>query len=229
MKPEFMMKNKKILIVDYKLSNLFSVSNACQLVGFEPLISSNKAELENADALILPGVGSFPDAMKNLKDLDLIGPLIDFAQSGKPILGVCLGLQLMFSESEEFYQTKGLGLIEGIIRKFPKQINGHVLKVPHMGWNQIYSAKQNWNSGAYSKIKENEFMYFVHSYYVTPTDQSTILSLTNYHDFEFCSSIQKKNLIATQFHPEKSGKPGLTIYQQWKELIFINDLKNEMK
>jgi imidazole glycerol-phosphate synthase subunit HisH len=210
---------KKVIIIDYHMSNLFSVMHACDYLGLRAEISSEKKDIEKADGIILPGVGAYGDAMKNLQRLDLLEPLKAFVQSGKPFMGVCLGMQLLFTESEEFGNSKGLGIIKGNVIRFPMQTKkNETVKVPHIGWNTIYpSSKANWKESPYKNIKENEFMYFVHSYYVSSLPKDTILSLTTYGGIEYCSSVLSNNVFATQFHPEKSGNEGIKIYKAWAE------------
>ena len=189
-------------------------------VGLNTVVSSDKKVIEAAKAIILPGVGAFNDAMNNLKKLDLISPLKDKVGSGTPLLGVCLGLQLLFTESEEFGNHKGLDLVEGSIVKFPNQIRGNHIKVPQIGWNKIYAYdKGNWDNSPLNKIPEGEFMYFVHSYYANPGNKSEITTLTEYEGIEYCSSILKNNIFATQFHPEKSAKWGIEVYKNWANSI----------
>lgn len=166
---------------------------------------------------ILPGVGAFGDAMHNLEKLDLIGPIKEFIASGKPLMGICLGMQLLFSESEEFGINQGLNVIPGKVMKFPaKNQEGEIVKIPQIGWNQIYEpTAEKWKNTPLQAIKNNEFMYFVHSYYAKPDRDESILSLTNYKGLEYCSSILHENVFATQFHPEKSAKEGMKIYSNW--------------
>jgi glutamine amidotransferase len=160
--------------------------------------------------------------MDNLKKLDLIQPIKEFISKGKPFMGICLGLQLLFSESQEFGRHQGLDIIKGSVKKFPK-INpkNEQVKIPQIGWNTIYKGKktQSWDKTPFEKISQNEFMYFIHSYFTDPSDQKVILSLTNYSGIEYCSSIMYKNVFATQFHPEKSGPEGIKIYQNWASNI----------
>lgn len=205
----------KIIIIDYQLGNLFSVKQACEAIGLSPLISSSKVDIKNADALILPGVGAFIEAMKNLKDLDLIDIIKEKVNSGTPLFGICLGLQLLFSESEEFGSQIGLNLIKGSIKRFPNEINGKKINVPHISWNSIYKYENEWIKTPLNHLTENDFMYFVHSYYVLPTNKECILTLTNYDGIEFCSSVNYKNIFATQFHPEKSAAKGILVYENW--------------
>lgn len=214
---------KKIAIIDYKDSNLFSVQNACNHVGLEATITLDAKVIENSDAAILPGVGAFRDAMKNLDELDLIHPIKDFVQSGRPFMGVCLGLQLLFSESEEFGSCNGLDLIKGQVRKFPHQKkNGEKIKIPQICWNQIYKRANTLQDGDSSPLKDiddGEFMYFVHSYYVKPENDKYVLTKTNYEGIEYCSSVLYENIFATQFHPEKSAEKGIKIYQAWAKTV----------
>ncbi len=206
---------KKIVIIDYNLGNLFSVKQACDTVGLNSVISSSKEDIIDADALILPGVGAFNEAMKNLVDLGLDTVIKFKVNKGVPLFGVCLGLQLLFTESEEFGTGKGLDLIPGIIKKFPINFQNQSIKVPHISWNTIYKSSQNWDQTPLSNLNEDEFMYFVHSFYVIPSNKACVLTNTNYDGIEFCSSIEINNIFATQFHPEKSGNNGLSIYKEW--------------
>jgi len=205
----------KVVIIDYNLGNLFSVKQACDIVGINSKISSNKLDIEEADALILPGVGAFIEAMNNLEKLDLVNPIKAAVKKGKPFFGICLGLQLVFTKSEEFGSGNGLDLIPGIIKKFPTEFETKKIKVPQIAWNKIYSYKQSWNNTPLFNISENEFMYFVHSYYVSPSSEDCIVAKTNYEGLEYCSAISKGNIFATQFHPEKSAEKGINIYKNW--------------
>ena len=209
---------KKVVIIDYNLGNLFSVEQACDTIGIDSIISSSKTDIDNADALILPGVGAFIEAMQNLEDLDLVNAIKTNVNNGKPLFGVCLGLQLLFSRSEEFGSGEGLNLLPGVIKKFPQTIDGRRLRVPQIAWNKIYRDKKEWESTPLCKINEDEFMYFVHSYYVDPEDKSCILTKTDYDGVEYCSGILKDNIFATQFHPEKSAEKGISIYKNWATL-----------
>ena len=209
------MRNKKVVIIDYNLGNLFSVYHACTSLGYCTNITNKKDDVLNADYVILPGVGAFGDAMNTLNELDLVVPIRDYISSGKPFLGVCLGLQLLFTESEEFGAHQGLNIIEGTVRKFPSiDNNGDILKVPQIEWNQIFCAnKKNWDKSPLNSCKPGDFMYFVHSFYVVPDSTEVLLSTTEYGGLEYCSSIINRNVFACQFHPEKSGQHGLDIYK----------------
>ena len=209
---------KKVVIIDYQLGNLFSVKQACDTVGMNAEISSKKEDIRNADALILPGVGAFIEAMNNLQKLELDDAIKQKVNNGTPIFGICLGQQLLFTESEEFGAGNGLDLISGVIKRFPESIEDRKIRVPHIAWNTIYKSIQNWESTALNELANNDFMYFIHSYYVKPDDESCVLTLTNYDSIEFCSSINSKNIFATQFHPEKSAKKGISIYKNWASI-----------
>lgn len=216
-------RKKQVAIIDYKMSNLFSVQHACKYVGLQPIITSDPAEVLSSDAAILPGVGAFGDAMKNLKDLELIETINLFVNSGKQFLGICLGLQLLFSKSEEFGSYDGLNLIKGNVKRFPlTDASGKIIKVPQIGWNTIYpphNSRKRWRRSPLENTPINEFMYFVHSFFVVPENINDILTLTTYEETEYCSSIQKNNITAFQFHPEKSGPEGVKIYTEWAKKI----------
>jgi glutamine amidotransferase len=211
----------KAAIVDYGLGNLFSIKHACGHVGVEAVITASPKDMARADLVILPGVGAFGDAMAALKTLDLVNPLKEIAASGKPLFGICLGMQLLMTESWEFGRFKGLGLIEGEVVKFDNPVSplGR-LKVPQVGWNRIHRATAKkvpgndpWAGSALEGLNDGEFMYFVHSYYVKPEKQDVTLSLSSYGNVEFCSSLRCRNIFASQFHPERSGSQGLRVYR----------------
>lgn len=212
---------KKVVIIDYQLGNLFSVKQACDTVRINAKISSDRDDILNADALILPGVGAFIEAMNNLKELNLVSAIKEKVNNGTPLFGICLGQQLLFTESEEFGAGNGLNLIAGLIKRFPEKLEERKIKVPHIAWNTIYPSVQKWDDTPLVELEKNEFMYFIHSYYVSPTSDSCVLTKTNYDGIEFCSSILHKNIFATQFHPEKSADKGISIYRNW---ALINNL-----
>ena len=200
-----------IAVIDYGMGNLRSVSKALEHVGADVKVTGNPKDLKSARGIVLPGVGAFRDAVNNLKKLNLWEPILMEVESGKPILGICLGLQLLFERSYEFGETEGLGLIKGEVVKFdlPKEY-----KIPHMGWNQIYLRKE---SELLKGIKNGEFFYFVHSYYVKPKDEEVKLTETDY-GILFTSSIESENIFATQFHPEKSQKAGLKLLSNFLKI-----------
>ncbi|MFA6908609.1 MAG: imidazole glycerol phosphate synthase subunit HisH [Patescibacteria group bacterium] len=213
----------KVAIVDYKLSNLFSVQHACEYVGMTAEITSSPEKVLNADGVILPGVGAFADAMKNLENFGLLEAIKTFIKSGKPFMGICLGLQLLFSESEEFGTHRGLDIIPGKVIKFPlKNHQAQITKIPQIGWNSInkpHSSPDIWDHTPLTEIKEGELMYFVHSYYVLPEHNKHILTLTTYDGTTYASGILRENVVAFQFHPEKSGPDGVSIYRHWAKNI----------
>lgn len=218
------MNNKKVAIIDYGMGNMFSVVRACEQVGMRPILTSNKEVILEAEGVILPGVGAFGDAMKNLKAMDLVLPIKDFISSGKPFMGICLGLQLLLSESEEFGANKGLDIIKGSVIKFPTvNKNGERKKVPQVGWNRIYQPLTPngnlWKKSPLEDVRNEEYMYFVHSFYCVPENTEVILSLTDYEGTEYCSCVLLENVFACQFHPEKSAAEGLRIYQKWAQTL----------
>ena len=208
-------QSPKIVIIDYGLGNLFSIKQACIHAGLHATITASKSEILAANGVILPGVGAFGDAMDALKRLDLVTLLKDFASANKPIVGICLGMQLLMNESYEFGIHKGLGIIEGVVLPFKKKGETFRVKVPHIGWNQIFPTENilSWSNSLLKGLPEGEFMYFVHSFYVEPNDSNVILSKTTYGEKEFCSSLEFGNISAFQYHPERSGNLGLRIYE----------------
>jgi len=224
-------KAKSIAIVDYGLGNLFSIKNACEFSGLAATITSSAYDLEKASAVILPGVGAFGEAMRHLKKLDLVIPLRDLAASGKPLVGICLGMQLLMSESREFGANKGLEIIQGEVLPFNEKLSLSDFKVPHIGWNCIYhendDARSKWCNSLLCNVPENAMMYFVHSYYCEPYQPEVVLSKTRYGGITFCSSFSSGNVHAFQFHPERSGREGLLIYKALAQLL-LNNHKEEV-
>ena len=207
-----------VAIVDYKMSNLFSVQAACEKVGLSSVITSDNNQILDAEICILPGVGAFGEAMKSLRDSKLDKAIHGFVETEKPFLGICLGLQLLFDSSEEFGDCSGLGLIKGKVKKFKfHSDNSTKYPVPQIGWNKINKTNNSWDDTLLCNNTDNDFMYFVHSYYVEPQMKNIILSSTVYGNTEYCSSIQQNNIFACQFHPEKSGEIGLNIYKNLKK------------
>lgn len=212
-----------VAIIDYQMSNLYSVAHACEHVGLQPKITNSPGEIEAADAVILPGVGAFGDAMQSLRSLGMDRAIHSFVKKGKPLFGICLGLQLLMSSSSEFGTHTGLSIIPGLVARFPITAqNGKVYKVPHIGWNTI-SVPENdldkWDSSPLKGLPNHEYMYFVHSFYVQPHNPNDVLTTTTYGNTNFCSSVLHENVFATQFHPEKSGKSGLQIYNNFKKQV----------
>tara|TARA_B100001250_G_scaffold256647_1_gene220968 strand:+ start:18790 stop:19437 length:648 start_codon:yes stop_codon:yes gene_type:complete len=209
-----------VAIIDYKMSNLYSVQSACNRVGLTSIITSDKNQILDSKVAILPGVGSFGEAMSHIRKLKLDEYIYEYINSGKLFIGICLGLQLLFNRSEEFGDYEGLGIIEGKVKRFKFfNKNGFKYPVPQISWNQIFKANQNWEGTLLGSNFNSTFMYFVHSYYVIPNDENIILSKTTYGDVEYCSSIKYKNIFACQFHPEKSGEDGIKLYKEIKNNI----------
>ncbi len=205
-----------ILIIDYGMGNLRSVEKAFQKLGFPAKVSNSKAELEKAEGIVLPGVGAFADCIKNLQGLGLIEPIVKWIKADRPFLGICLGYQILFEDSEEFGLTKGLGIFKGRVKKFSEAMPdpsspGAFLKVPHMGWNQVRIMK---DCPVLQGIESGSSYYFVHSFYPAPEDKSLIATETEY-GIKFASSIAQGNLFACQFHPEKSQAKGLALLKNF--------------
>jgi glutamine amidotransferase len=195
-----------IAIIDYGAGNLRSVVNAISRLGYQAKVTSSPREMLSAQAVILPGVGAAADTMANLQRLGLARPIRRFIAEGRPFLGVCVGLQILFSGTEEGGWHECLGIIPGVVRRLPLG-----LKIPHMGWNQL---RQRISHPIFGGIPDEANFYFVHSYYVEPNDGSLVAGETEY-GIPFCSVVATDNLIATQFHPEKSGEVGLKIYDNF--------------
>lgn len=212
--------NSLIRIVDYGMGNLRSVQKALERVGQDAALTQDAREILEADKLVLPGVGAFGAAMANLEKLGLVEPIREFARSGKPFLGICLGMQILLAESEELGRYNGLDLVPGRVVKFfqPKDIGPATvgLKVPHMGWNKL---SQKLDSPLLQGIPKGSSVYFVHSFYAD-TPKEYIAASSDY-GIEFCAMIQKDNLVATQFHPEKSGLVGLKMLENFAQMKCI--------
>ncbi|MFH1189982.1 MAG: imidazole glycerol phosphate synthase subunit HisH [Candidatus Omnitrophota bacterium] len=212
-----------IAVIDYGMGNLRSVEKALDRVGAKAKITSNPADIAGCDKLVLPGVGAFGDAMKELKDLRLVEPIKDAIKRGKPFLGLCLGLQLLFDESEESPGVRGLSVLSGLVRKF--DLRDKNLKVPHMGWNSIELSAAGRQLSANGKpcaeildgVPDGSYMYFVHSYYVEPKDKEIVLTTTEYGP-AFASGVRRENLYGFQFHPEKSQALGVRILENFVKL-----------
>ena len=197
-----------ITIVDYKLNNLRSLENTLQRLGHNVLVTSKPDDVRAATKLLLPGVGAFGDGMRSLKELGLADPFIEKVKAGTPALGICLGMHLLFTDSEEFGKHRGLDLLQGSVVKLPDR-----LRVPHMGWNQLHFKQTN---GLTQGIGESSFVYFVHSYYARPS-ADIVLATTDY-ELEFTAIVHAKNVWATQFHPEKSQHVGERLLDNFARL-----------
>jgi glutamine amidotransferase len=200
-----------VVIVDYGMGNLRSVQKAFEKVGAPASVTRNPEVIRRADKLILPGVGAFPECMKNLERFGLKEPVLEFIRGGRPFLGICLGLQLLFDQSEEFGTHEGLKVIRGSVRAFPRNMG---LKVPHMGWNQVWFKKQ---VPIFKGIEDGAYFYFVHSFYTVPENADDSAAECDY-GIRFSCAAQRDNVFALQFHPEKSQGLGLRILSNFKEL-----------
>jgi imidazole glycerol-phosphate synthase subunit HisH len=207
-----------IAIIDYGMGNLRSVQKAFEAVGAEAIVTSDSNKILSANSVVLPGVGAFKECMVNLENLDLIDTVHKSVKSGKPFLGICLGLQLLFSQAEEFGEVEGLGILSGKVVGFKdaqlKSESGEPLKIPHMGWNRVRVAPGN---PLFESVADESYFYFVHSYYVVPQDPTVIATTTNY-GIDFASGIHFENVHAFQFHPEKSQRLGLTVLKNFSQL-----------
>jgi len=223
-----------IAVIDYGMGNLRSVQKALEVVGAKTKVTSDPKDLKSCEKIVFPGVGSFGEAMRELKRLRLVDPICDAIEAGKPFLGLCLGLQLLFEKSEESPGVKGLCVLEGESKRFrstPPTRQGagqaraqgtraQILKVPHMGWNGIkkeHKSTRDKSTSILKNVPDNSYMYFVHSYYVVPKDKNVILTTTGY-GIDFVSGIAKDNIYAFQFHPEKSQEVGLRILKNFVRL-----------
>ncbi len=214
-------------IVDYGMGNLYSVQRACDYVGLTSAITAVPDDVVAADGVILPGVGAMPDAMRALDRSGMSDALVAFCRSGKPLFAVCLGLQLLMSEGSEFGRHDGLGIVPGSVVRFDSRSGGErPLKVPQVGWNSIRMrlgpadrGTSAWRDTPLEGIDDGAHMYFVHSYYVVPHDPSISIAVSRYGDTEFCSGLARGNVFGWQFHPERSGPAGLTLYRNFRQLL----------
>jgi len=199
-----------IAIVDYNMGNLASVQNAFAKLGTDTVVESDPAKFKEYDKLILPGVGAFGDAMEHLRDRNMIDALQAYAKSGKYILGICLGMQLLFESSEEFGKHEGLGLIKGSVTAFDSSKFSEPLKVPHMGWNRMFTNEH----ALFKNLDEEHYLYFVHTYHVNCDNEKDIIGRTNY-GYDFTSAVAHNNIMGIQPHPEKSHENGLKILENF--------------
>lgn len=201
-----------IAIIDYGAGNIQSVSKALAHIGCEAFITRDKDKILKADGAVLPGVGSFGDTMDTMIEYGIKDTVIEYTKSGKPFLGICLGLQLLFPKSEESPDAEGLGIFDGSITKIP---SGEGLKIPHIGWNSLDIKK---NDGLFKGIGKNPYVYFVHSYFLNASDKSIVSAQTEY-GVTIDAAVEKGNVFATQFHPEKSGETGLKILRNFADIV----------
>jgi imidazole glycerol-phosphate synthase subunit HisH len=204
-----------IVIIDYGMGNLQSVKNALDFLGLESKISSDEEEIRKAEGLILPGVGAFPDAMDTIERLSLDKIIREEASNNKPLLGICLGMQLLFDKGFEGLERSGLGLLKGNIIKMKNDKETNI-KVPHIGWNNlIYNKKDE----LFNSIEEGEFVYYVHSYFVQDYNNEDLVAYSEYGENKIPGVVRCNNVMGAQFHPEKSGDVGLAILKNFGELI----------
>ena len=196
-----------IAIIDYDAGNIRSVEKAFVSLGEDVTVTRDAEVLQKADKVVLPGVGNFGDCMQNLERFGLVPVIREIASGGKPFLGICVGLQILFEESEESPVVKGLGILKGRILRIPEREN---LKIPHMGWNSIHLIRQNGSGRLFRGIPEQSYVYFVHSYYLKAADEGIVTATTEY-GVTIHASVEKGNVFATQFHPEKSSDTGLSL------------------
>lgn len=200
-----------IVIIDYGVGNLFSLESSLAKIGEKCIVSGDRLDIVQADKIILPGVGAFGDAAEKLRERGLDEVVLDEVGRGKPLLGICLGMQLLFEESFEYGNHRGLGIVKGSVRPLSERISG--LKIPHMGWNTLSFKKK---SRLFEGLKDGDYVYFVHSYYGKCEDDS--LSATTDYGFEVTAAVEKDNVFGVQFHPEKSGDTGLKILKNFASM-----------
>lgn len=207
-----------ITIVDYGVGNILSVTRAFENFGIKVILASDGESLIKAERIILPGVGAFANAMKELKKLELVDALVDVAHKGTPVLGICLGMQLLLDESDEFGVTKGLGLIPGLVEPIANETtNFEPLKTPQIGWNKLVANKNesDWEGTFLKGYSSDDDVYFVHSFMAKPTNEKHRLANCIYGGHKVCAVVAKENITGCQFHPEKSGQVGLNLLQQF--------------
>jgi glutamine amidotransferase len=213
--------NRKVTVIDYGVGNILSVTRALQQFGADVSIASSNSEIRKSTRVVLPGVGAFPNAMKSLSRLNIVDTIVEMSGSGTPILGICLGMQLLFEESYEQNPTTGLSLIPGYVERVQKDHDLEMLiKVPHIGWSEINRPTEGkeWRNTILQSVEEGSFAYFVHSYGCHPRERVDVLAVTQYCDLEIIAAVQRENVIGCQFHPEKSGENGLKILESFMKL-----------
>jgi imidazole glycerol-phosphate synthase subunit HisH len=207
------MNKELITIIDYGIGNLLNVVRAFEHIGAQVKVAESKKDIISAGKLVLPGVGAFANGMHELKVRDFIEPIKAHARSGDPLLGICLGMQMLFDSSEEFELAEGLRLIPGKVVKIPDLgVNGTVHKIPHIGWNELLEVNSNsWNNSIFHNVAKSSATYFVHSFMGVPSDDRYRLANCDYNGVKICAAIQRDNVSGCQFHPERSGEIGLNI------------------
>ena len=221
---QLMPDRRRVVIVDYGMGNLYSVRRACEHVSLDAVISASPREIREADGVILPGVGSMPVAMATLNESGLADALRSVAERGTPLMGVCLGMQLLMEEGSEFTTHRGLGILPGkVIRFSGVDEHGGRLTVPHIGWNRVHRSlghsRDPWLETPLQTTPDGEYMYFVHSYLVVPGEPSLSVGVSRYGGMEFCSVVARGNVFGCQFHPERSGPHGLQVYHEFARRV----------
>lgn len=209
-----------VTIVDYDVGNLFSVDRAFAHLNLTVRLSSDHREIETAERLVLPGVGAFADGMASLREKGLIESIRRFADSGRPLLGICLGMQMLFESSSEYGNSEGLGLLKGEVVQIPSvDVEGNPLRLPHVGWNELVPASgASWEGSILNGLPTGTCAYFVHSFFAQPKAASTRLAVTNYGDHEITAVVAEGNISGCQFHPERSAENGLHILQNFASI-----------
>jgi len=210
---------KNVTIIDYGIGNLKSVQNAFEHLGANVIIAKTPSQILEATSLVLLGVGSFSDGMKELTSRNFVLAIQEYAMSNRPLLGICLGMQLLFQSSEEFGEHSGLGIIPGLVKKIPnKTSEGSNVKVPHVTWSPLVTVNKKWSNTSLSGLIENDEMYFVHSFTAFPKDDDTRLADTYYCGNRISAVVQKGNVYGCQFHPERSGEKGLSVLNNFMQI-----------
>lgn len=210
--------SKKVTIMDYGLGNLFSVQHSFEHVGAEVEVTSDADKIKAADYLILPGVGAFKHGMEKLREAGLVETVLEYANSGKPLMGICLGMQMLFEASEENGEFEGLGLLKGRVQKIESPTDEN-LKVPHIGWSKLCKPEsQDWSKTIFSNVSENDSFYFVHSYQGVCEDEANLLAYVDYQGVNVTAAVGAGNVYGCQFHPEKSSESGLNLCRNFLSL-----------
>jgi len=209
---------RSVGVVDYGMGNLQSLSRALDFIGAKPFLTNDPDAVRSADYLVLPGVGAFGACAANLRSAGMVEPILDFVKAGKPFLGICVGMQLLFDCSFEFGSHVGLGLISGLVSAIPSEGPNRPRKIPHIGWGtlQLPAARQSWAGTLFDRMEPGRSAaYFIHSYSAQPRSAADTLGMVDYHGYEICAAVQRDNVIGLQFHPEKSSSVGLAILSRF--------------
>lgn len=207
----------KVTVLDYGIGNIFSVRHALEHCGAVVELAASPAEAERAERLLIPGVGAFQDGMNSLRERGLEAPVLKVAASGRPVLGICLGMQMLFTASEEFGNHSGLGLIAGTVREIPKfGADGKPHKIPHIGWGALKRPETcSWKGSLFSEMPEKTAAYFVHSFHAVPDDSRDLLAYCDYDGIAITAAVRRDRIFGCQFHPEKSGEAGLSVLREF--------------